>query len=329
MRAPEFWSRKGLGAQFASAVLAPAGWVYGASVAYKAARAHPYRSKAKVICVGNITAGGTGKTPIAIAIARTLMERQQRVVILTRGYGGRIQGPAVVHAKTDVASDVGDEALVLAAAAPVVISRDRAAGAKLAENLGAEVIVMDDGHQNFSLAKDLSLVVVDAETGFGNGRVIPAGPLREPVKRGLARADAIIVVGNNRITPPDYNKPLLRAHIVPVDVLELDGQQVIAFAGIGRPEKFFDTLRKLGAELADIQAFPDHHVYSHAQLEVLRRKARVVHAMLITTEKDFVRLPPAERQDIRYVPVRAAFENRAALDALLDRVVSAPPAAAA
>src|SRR5436305_7575485 len=148
MRVPEFWNGGGIGPALARVALAPVGWVYGASVAYKAARAQPYRSKAKVICVGNLTAGGTGKTPIAIAIARAFMERQHKVVMLTRGYGGRMRGPAVVHAQTDVATDVGDEALVLAAAAPVVISRDRTAGAKLAESLGAEVIVMDDGHQN-------------------------------------------------------------------------------------------------------------------------------------------------------------------------------------
>jgi tetraacyldisaccharide 4'-kinase len=329
MRAPEFWSQKNLGAQLASALLSPAGWVYGASVAYKAARAQPYRSKAKVICVGNLTAGGTGKTPIAIAIARAFMERQHKVVMLTRGYGGRMRGPAVVHAQTDVATDVGDEALVLAAAAPVVISRDRTAGAKLAESLGAEVIVMDDGHQNFSLAKDLSLVVVDAETGFGNRRVMPAGPMREPVGQGLARADAVVLVGNGRAPMPDLGKPLLRAHIVPVDVLQLEAQQAIAFAGIGRPEKFFATLERLGAELADIQSFPDHHVYVQGELEQLRRKARVLRAILVTTEKDFVRLPPSERQDILYIPVRAAFENRAALNTLLDRIVSTPPAAAA
>ena len=329
MRAPDFWTQGSLGAQLASLALTPAGWVYGGTIAYKAARAQPYRSKAKVICVGNLTVGGSGKTPIAIAVARALIERQQKVVILTRGYGGRIRGPAVVHRQSDVAADVGDEALVLAAAAPVVISQDRAAGAKLAESLGADVIVMDDGHQNFSLAKVLSLVVVDAETGYGNRRVLPAGPLREPIKQGLTRADAIVAVGEARMLISDCGKPVLRAHIVPVDVLRLEGQPVIAFAGIGRPEKFFATLRKLGAEIADIQSFPDHHAYTHGELEQLRRKARVIGAMLVTTEKDYVRLPPAERQDIHYLPVRAAFEDSGALNALLDRVVSKAAAAAA
>jgi tetraacyldisaccharide 4'-kinase len=223
---------------------------------------------------------------------------------------------------------VGDEALVLAAAAPVIVSRDRAAGAKLAESLGADVIVMDDGHQNFSLAKDLSLVIVDSETGFGNGHVLPAGPLREPVRRGLSRSDAVVTVGSGRAALPRMDKPVLRAHIVPVDVLRLDGQQVVAFAGIERPEKFFATLRKLGAEVADKQAFPDHHVYSHGELEQLRNKARVIRAILVTTEKDFVRLTPPQRRDIRYVPVRAAFEDTAALAALLDRIAPRAPVSA-
>jgi tetraacyldisaccharide 4'-kinase len=328
MRAPEFWTNSNLGARLASAALAPLGWGYGATVSWKSARADPYRSKAKVICVGNLTVGGSGKTPIAIALARVLTERGQKPVILTRGYGGRIRGPAIVHPQSDSASDVGDEALVLASAAPVIVSRDRAAGAILAENLGADVIVMDDGHQNFSLAKDLSLVIVDSENGFGNGHMLPAGPLREPVRRGLSRADAIVTVGNGQPALPRVEKPILRAHIVPVDVLKLQGRPVVAFAGIERPEKFFATLRKLGAQIADAQAFPDHHVYSHGELEQLRTKARVIRAVLVTTEKDFVRLTPAQREDIRYVPVRAAFEDPGALAALLDRVAPRAPASA-
>jgi tetraacyldisaccharide 4'-kinase len=328
MRAPDFWTGSGLAARLARTALVPLGWGYGATIAWKTARADPYRSKAKVICVGNLTVGGSGKTPIAIALARALTERDHKPVILTRGYGGRIRGPAIVHPQSDSASDVGDEALVLAAAAPVIVSRERAAGAKLAESLGADVIIMDDGHQNFSLAKDLSLVIVDSETGFGNGHVVPAGPLREPVRRGLSRADAVVTVGSGQPGLPRMKKPVLRVHIIPVDVLRLEGRPVVAFAGIERPEKFFATLRKLGAEIADAQAFPDHHVYSHGELEQLRNKARVIRAVLVTTEKDFVRLPPAQRQDIRYVPVRAAFEDPVALAVLLDRVAPRAPVSA-
>jgi tetraacyldisaccharide 4'-kinase len=320
MHAPEFWNGSDIRARLTRAALAPVGWAYGATVAYKAANAKPFRSPAKVICVGNLTVGGTGKTPIVIAIARTLMERQQKVRILTRGYGGRIRGPAVVHPQVDLASDTGDEALVLAAAAPVIVSRDRADGAKLAQRKGVDVIVMDDGHQNFSLAKDLSLLVIDAEQGFGNGRLLPAGPLREPVAQGLARADAAVVVGEAEFDLPSFAKPVLRARLVPVDVLGLQARRVIAFAGIGRPEKFFATLHKLGADIAQAHAFPDHHVYSAPELARLRNASHTANALLVTTEKDFVRLPPAQRLDIRYLPVRAAFEDLRALAALLDTV---------
>jgi tetraacyldisaccharide 4'-kinase len=320
MRAPEFWNGQDLMARLAVAVLSPIGSLYGATVAFKAARARPYRSSVKVVCVGNLTAGGTGKTPIAIAIARALSARQSNAVILTRGYGGLTRGPVIIDAQQDLASDVGDEALVLAAAAPVIVASDRAAGARLAEERGADVIVMDDGHQNFALAKDLSLVVVDSEGGFGNGHMLPAGPLREPVAQGLARADAVIVVGEGNLALPNFAKPVLRAHLVPVDVLGLSGQRVVAFAGIGRPEKFFDTLRSLGAEIVEARGFGDHHVFSAAEMARLHAKARAGGAQLITTEKDFARLTPAERPDIRFLPVRAAFEDMPAFEALLDRI---------
>jgi tetraacyldisaccharide 4'-kinase len=327
MREPDFWNDDGRRGKLAKAALRPVGWAYAAAVRYKAANAKPYRSSAKVICVGNLTAGGTGKTPISIAIARALIERQRKVRIITRGYGGRVRGPAVVHPKADSASEVGDEALLLAAAAPVIVARDRAEGAKLAEQKGVDIIVMDDGHQNFTLAKDLSLIVVDSELGFGNGRILPAGPLREPVESGLARADAIVLTGDGEINFPAFDKPVLRAHLVPVDVLGLEGKRVIAFAGIGRPMKFFDTLRRLGADIVEEHAFPDHHVYSPDNMGKLRHQAHSGNAILITTEKDFVRLPPAQRLDVRYLPVRAMFEDLPALMALLDRV--APPPAGA
>lgn len=320
MRAPEFWTGEGPAAKLAIAALTPFGWGYAATVKYKAAHAKPYRSKAKVICVGNLTAGGTGKTPITIAIARALIERQQKVRILTRGYGGRTKGPAAVHPQADTAFEVGDEALLLAAAAPVIVARDRAEGAKLAEQKGVDVIVMDDGHQNFSLGKDLSLVVVDSEEGFGNGRVLPAGPLRESVESGLARADAIIVTGEGVVDFPDFGMPVLRARLIPVDVLRLEGKRVVAFAGIGRPPKFFAALRKLGAEVFEEYAFADHHTYTPSDLGRLRQQAHTANAMLVTTEKDFVRLPPAQRLDVRYIPVRAAFENPAAFMTLLDSI---------
>jgi tetraacyldisaccharide 4'-kinase len=320
MRMPEFWQEKDYTAKIAATLLAPLGWAYGASVAWKASNTRSHRASAKVICVGNLTAGGSGKTPIAIAIARALIARQRNTVILTRGYGGRMRGPAFVDPLRESFEETGDEALLLAAAAPVIVSRDRAAGATLADSHRIDVIVMDDGHQNFSLMKDISIVVVDAESGFGNGRILPAGPLRENVLLGLARADAVVLVGDGDPALPGFKGPVLRAHVVPVDAPGVAGQRVLAFAGIGRPGKFFATLRGLGAIIAEERAYEDHHAYTASEFARLHSRAKALDATLVTTEKDFVRLTPAERQDVRFIPVRAAFDDRAALDALLDRI---------
>ena len=319
MRAPEFWAGRDYMARLAIAALTPIGWAYGATVAYKAAHAKPYRSKAKVICVGNLTAGGTGKTPVAIGIARDFVERRRNTFLLTRGYGGRMRGPALVVACKHLARDVGDETLLLAAAAPTIVSRDRAAGARLAEAQGADVIVMDDGHQNFSLEKDLTLVVVDVEQGFGNGHMIPAGPLRERVSQGLARADAAILLGDRDFCLP-FDRPVLRARLIPTATESFAGQRAVAFAGIGRPDKFFNTLQRSGAEIVARFSFPDHHVYSVTELAQLRATARASQAILVTTEKDYVRLTPVDREDVHYAPVRAEFSDPGALDRLLDRV---------
>ena len=325
MRAPDFWNGKDYTAKFAVNVLAPVGWIYGAVTAVKAARAKPYHSSAKVVCVGNLTAGGSGKTPIAIAIARALEARKEKTIILSRGYGGKMRGPAIVDPAQDSAIEAGDEALLLAAASPVIVARDRMAGAKLAEAQGAKIIVMDDGHQNFALAKDLSIVVVDAETGFGNGRLLPAGPLRETVAQGLARANAVVLVGDGTPVLEGYSGLILHARLVTVDVLQLSGKKVVAFAGIGRPEKFFATLRSLGADVVDARDYPDHHTYSASEIARLKARASGAGAELVTTEKDFVRLTPAERDGIRFLPVRAAFDDPAAFEALLDRVAPRTP----
>ena len=277
-------------------------WIYGRTVAWKRDHAIPHRPRAKVVCVGNLTAGGTGKTPIAIAVARALIARGTRPVILSRGYGGRMKGPAVVDPAHDTANETGDEALLLAAAAPVVVARDRRAGAVRADEEGADVIVMDDGHQNFSVAKDLSLVVIDGAVGFGNGRVLPAGPLREPVAQGLARADAVILVGDGTPALSGFAGPVLRARLTPVDVFGLKGARVVAFAGIGRPKKFFESLRVLGADLLETREYADHHAYTASEIARLKSKARGTDAVLITTEKDFVRLTPPEREGVRFLP---------------------------
>jgi tetraacyldisaccharide 4'-kinase len=181
---------------------------------------------------------------------------------------------------------------------------------------------MDDGHQNFSLAKDLSLVVVDGARGFGNGLVLPAGPLREPMSQGLARADAVIIVGDGTPALPTFEGLVLRAHIGPAATTSWRGQRVVAFAGIGRPEKFFASLNALGAELVETARFADHHFYSANEIGALKAKARTAKALLVTTEKDFVRLSDAEREDIAVLPVSAAIEPIEALDRLLDRICS-------
>ena len=322
MRAPEFWAGHDHMARLAIAALTPIGWAYGATVAYKAAHVKPYRSTAKVICVGNLTSGGTGKTPVAVAIARRLVNNGCKTFILTRGYGGRMHGPTLVDPQTHTASQVGDESLLLATAAPTIVSRDRAAGAKVAEAHSADVIVMDDGHQNFSLAKDLSLLVVDAEQGFGNGRMLPAGPLREPVSRGLQRADTVVLMGEGELDLM-AERPVVHARLLPLDAEKFRGRRVIAFAGIGRPEKFFQTLKQIGAEIVSRRPFADHHIYSSAELARLRDEARKSGSVLITTEKDYVRLTPKQSEGIHYLQVQAEFKDFNFLDRLVHNLARA------
>ena len=321
MRAPEIWDRQDFWSRLAVATLTPLGWVYGASVTWKVHNAAPYHAPVPVLCVGNLTVGGTGKTPVAIAIARALAARGRRPFFLSRGYGGKLHGPIQVMPKHR-AEDVGDEPLLLAAAAPVVVSRNRGEGARLAVEHGADVIVMDDGHQNFSVTKDLSLIVVDAEQQFGNGRILPAGPLRESVRQGLARADAVLVVGDGEPPLAGYSGPVLRAHLTHVELPALSGRRVVAFAGIGRPEKFFRSLRAFGAEIAATKQFGDHHLYTLSEIARLKATARAANALLVTTEKDYVRMTETEREGIAVLPVRAAIDNVPALELLLDRLVA-------
>jgi len=321
MRAPEFWSGEGVGARFTAAALSPLGALYGFSVHLKRLRARPYRAKARVLCVGNLTAGGSGKTPVAIAMARMLIARGKEIAFLTRGYGGSLEGPVVVEQRHS-AAEVGDEALLLASVAPTIVARDRAAGAKVADEMSIDVVVMDDGFQNFQLQKDLSLLVVDAAFGFGNGRLIPAGPLREEPAQGLARADAVVLMGDGARAIP-FSGPVLKAELMPVAPEALHRQPVFAFAGIGRPGKFFAMLNATGARVLGSQSFPDHHRFSTPDLSLLKTTAEKLGAKLVTTEKDYVRLDPPERTGIVPVPVFAAFKSDEALKPLLDRLCAA------
>ena len=321
MHAPEIWDRQDIWSRLAVAALTPLGWIYGASVTWKVRNAVPYHAPVPVLCVGNLTVGGTGKTPVAIAIARALAARGRRPFFLSRGYGGKLHGPILVM-PAHRADDVGDEPLLLAAAAPVVVSRNRGEGARLAVKYGADVIVMDDGHQNFTIAKDLSLIVVDGEQKFGNGHILPAGPLRESVSQGLARADAVVIVGDGEPPLAGYSGPVLRAHLTHVEVPALNGRSVVAFAGIGRPEKFFRSLNAFGAKTVSTKRFDDHHLYTLSEIARLKATARTANALLVTTEKDYVRMTETEREGIIVLPVRAAIDNLPALELLLDRLVA-------
>ncbi|GAA0531047.1 tetraacyldisaccharide 4'-kinase [Rhizomicrobium palustre] len=320
MRAPDFWERNDIFAQIAVDALRPLGMFYALAGVIKAKRAKPHKLRVPVICVGNISVGGTGKTPIAIAVADAVIARGLNPFFLSRGYGGNLKGPLVVS-KSHKAHEVGDEPLLLSRKAATVVSRNRAAGAELAVSRGADVVIMDDGHQNFALAKDLSIVVVDGAKGFGNREVLPAGPLREPALTGLARADAVVIAGEGSPDLPGFSGPVLRATIAPLRGQSLVGQRVFAFAGIGRPEKFYTTLTNLGAELVGREDFADHYAYTTQDLERLKAKARAAGATLFTTEKDFVRLSEQDRVDIEALPVSATIEPLPELDRLLDRAV--------
>jgi tetraacyldisaccharide 4'-kinase len=310
MRAPDFWQKGGTIAH----LLAPLGALYGLSVAFKARHAAPFDPGLPVVCVGNLTAGGSGKTPIAIAVADMLRARGHKPYFLTRGYGGSERGPALAS-RGHSAAVMGDEALLLARSAPTIVARDRAAGARLAKDKGASVLVMDDGHQNFALHKSLSLVVVDAQTGFGNGFQIPAGPLREPVRQGLGRADAVVLVGDGTPDLQGFRGPVLRAHLK-ADGDALVGKPVFAFAGIGRPEKFVASLEETGAHVIGSCFFADHHPYTDD--EILELKAVAGDTALVTTEKDFVRLSTKVRENIKVLKVTAVFDEARALERLLD-----------
>jgi tetraacyldisaccharide 4'-kinase len=312
MRAPDFWQHRGLAAR----LLAPLGVLHGLSVKLKMRTGT--QAGVPVICVGNLTVGGSGKTPIAIAIAEALRARGRKPFFLTRGYGGSERGP-VLAARGHSAAVMGDEALLLARHAQTVVARDRAAGARLAVEKGADVIVMDDGHQNFGIAKTLSLVVVDSQSGFGNGFQIPAGPLREPVRQGLARADAVILVGDGDPDLQGFRGPVLRARLV-ADGAAFAAKPVFAFAGIGRPQKLVTSLEDSGALLLGSCFFADHHPYRDGEIAEL--KAVAGDAQLVTTEKDFVRMSVAQREGIQMLKVKAIFDDPAALARLLD---SLPP----
>lgn len=327
MRPPGFWQA---GPRHPVArLLSPLGALYGAAGARRMDRSGAH-APCPVICLGNFTLGGAGKTPSALAVAAILRDMGASPAFLSRGYGGRLPGPVRVAPAVHRAADVGDEPLVLARAAPAVIARDRPAGAALCRSLGATAIVMDDGLQNPSLAKDLSFAVIDAAAGIGNGRVFPAGPLRVPLDRQWVHVGGVILIGEGAAgeavaaQAKARGLPVHRARLVP-EQADLASGRWLAFAGIGRPEKFFATLREQGAVLAATRAFPDHHPYRDSDLARLAADADRLGARLITTEKDAVRLPRDVLARVAVLTVRLVFAEPDPLRRQLAAALSSPP----
>jgi tetraacyldisaccharide 4'-kinase len=308
-------------------LLAPLGAAWDAAGRLRRAVARPHRAPVAVICVGNLVAGGSGKTPVVLSLAQSIAAMGVAVHIVTRGYGGRLAGPVRVDPMRHDAALVGDEALLIAARASCWVARDRAAGVRAAVAAGAGAILLDDGLQNPGIEKDLALVVVDAEYGFGNRRVIPAGPLRESVAGGLARADAIVLLGDGAAPAElrEAGRPIFRARLEPVQGEQLAGARIIAFAGIGRPEKFVTTLCAAGAIVVAAHSFPDHHRFSEAEVAGLRREAERLGARLATTAKDWARLSAPQRDGMLMLEVEIEWRDAAAVTDLLSQILHRAP----
>ncbi len=326
MRAPDFWS--GGSGGIAPLLLSPIASLYASATARRVARSG-WRAPVPVICCGNATAGGAGKTTVSLDIGQRLSNRGVATHFLTRGYGGRMKGPVRVDPVQHDSKDVGDEALLLAATRPTWVAADREAGGRTAVEAGAQAIVMDDGLQNPGLEKDLSLLVIDGSYGFGNGHIIPAGPLREPVAAAASRCRAAVLIGEDdanalSLLPPGL--PVLRARLKPGPEAELlQGQPVFAFCGIANPRKFFATLGEAGAVLAGRVAYADHYPFDEGDLEDLLAQAEALRAIPVTTRKDFVRIPSAFRSRVTVLSVALEWDNATQLEALLDPLVQRIP----
>lgn len=298
MREPAFWNRP---SSLPSRLLTPFGALYGAIVARRMVQPG-MRAGVPVLCVGNYHVGGAGKTPTVLALAGILRAAGETPVVLSRGYGGRLNGPVRVDPAQHIAADVGDEPLMMAREVPVIVSRQRAAGIAPIRAMGASLILMDDGFQNPAIAKDVSLIVIDGDRGVGNGRVFPVGPLRAPLPPQLARTDALVIIGNGAAADDIAARvraqggPVLRAQLRPneISVVALHGKRVLAFAGIGDPQRFFRTLRACGIDVVAERAFADHHPFSQGDVAALQTAAQRDGLTLVTTEKDLARLRNTE-----------------------------------
>lgn len=329
MRAPAFWDSPPGGPELRARLLSPLGWLYGQVTAKRVAKAAAFRATVPVVCIGNLSAGGTGKTPTTIAMIQHLQSRGINPHVISRGYGGSASELTRVNERKHAAALVGDEPLLLAAFAPTWVCADRAKAAQAAQDAGADLILMDDGFQNPSLHKDASLIVVDAQRGFGNGRCIPAGPLREPVAAGLKRARVVLTIGApaaqsafEDLWGAQVSVPRAQGAITPLQT-GMDWQETpfLAFAGIGYPEKFFATLRGLGATLVGTHALEDHQPLTPALLTRMEADARRLGAQLVTTEKDAVRLPAEFKRKVLTLPVRLDISDWTEIDRMLDAIL--------
>ena len=331
--APDFWWKPGL--TLWSALLSPIAWIYGLVSGRRMLEKTKSKAKLPVICVGNFVVGGTGKTPFALRLAEMLEVEGYRPGFLLRGYGGSVGGPLLVDIETHNAASVGDEALLLAPSGPTVVAADRSAGAELLETQDIDIIVMDDGFQNPSLSKDLSLVLVDCAIGLGNGKCIPAGPLRAPVKKQILKADCLVLVGEGERAEPVIHLagrkglPILHAKLVPERNENLVDKGLYAFAGIGHPEKFFKSLNALGLDVVRTKSFADHHEYTETDIRTLLSEAEDDELQLVTTTKDMARIETTNGELYHWLSartdvlnVRMSIEGEQRLRGLINELLS-------
>jgi len=326
IKTPTFWYPKDGKADWRIRALMPLSFFYGLGFWFHQTFSRAEKADIPVLCVGNLVAGGTGKTPCCIALLQYIRDAglAKNPGFMLRGYGGASRGPVLVNPKTHSDWDVGDEALILTQHAPTIVAADRVAGAALAADHDIDFLIMDDGLQNPGIHKDIKIIVVNGEMGFGNGEIMPAGPLREPLARGLKKADAFILIGDDGVGALDQlpkETPLMRGNLI-ADEAGIDKKQAyFAFAGLGYPEKFFNFLRdRVGLKLVETRSYPDHCPYEISDLQDLLERADALGAKLITTQKDYLRLPEGKQDAVQILPISMNIEGVEALDSLIKRI---------